>query len=369
MSQRFPAAASGSFSRARNDGLIELALSLNPGNSGGPVVDAQGALVGVISARGDLAQGIQGIAVAEPIDRAIALVDKIDPDATAAAEGATEAVRWALSLDRQGVRRDASFPEDAPPAVAAMAAHRAWANALLLLSEHSVALPAALPPSARGAFDKEMAILDEALALAKAQGDADIAQRYALAALEREAATVRGMQPPPEPDGGRGVSGGSHIPRHVGQEPRDPNRVRRFRLSVGISLPVAPYGFAVRLAFHGDVVSTPYFAVPIGVDFGVGAWPIDRAEGNSLFLGTAMAEVGARARWANDSGHQPFVELAYGVGYARAEGREHFVYKRYRVSLGVERQGGGGYLISYREEGRDADATLRALDFCFLIRF
>ncbi|MBO6940675.1 MAG: trypsin-like peptidase domain-containing protein [Deltaproteobacteria bacterium] len=365
VSQRFPAAASGTFSRVRNDGQIELSMSLNPGNSGGPLVDAQGRLVGVISARGDLAQGIQGIAVAEPIQRAIDLVDKIDPDAVVDARGVTSAVRWALSLAEQGERRDAAFPDDAPPSVAALAAHRAWANALLILSTHSVALPMALPPDAKLAFDKEMATLDEALRLAESRADVETRQRYDLPALRQAMAQVNNGSVGPA-GYGVGTPPTGHVPRHVGGD--DPNRVRRFRLSFGPSLPIDPLGFAFRAEFHGDLVATDWFAMPLGAAIGIGAWPFDRAEGNSLALVSAMIELGARLRLGSADRTRPFVEAVYGVGFMHAEGRQHFVYRRYRVSLGIER-GSGGYMISYREEGRDADATLRSIDLAFMVRF
>jgi S1-C subfamily serine protease len=70
-SERMPAAASGEISRLTNDGRIQLAASINPGNSGGPVVDSQGALVGVVSSRLQPQEGAQGIAFIEPIAPAI----------------------------------------------------------------------------------------------------------------------------------------------------------------------------------------------------------------------------------------------------------------------------------------------------------
>lgn len=362
VSQRFPAAASGTFSRVRNDGLIELSMALNPGNSGGPLVDAQGRLVGIVSARGDLAQGIQGIAVAEPIERAIALADKIDPEAVTEARGVTSAVRWALSLAEEGVRREASFPDDAPPSVAALAAHRAWANALMILSGNSVALPAALPPEAKVAFDKEMETLESALALATTRADVETSQRYDLPALRQAVAQVD-----QSPAVGFRVGSGP-VPRHVGADETDPDRMRRFRLSFGPSLPVDPLGFVFRAEFHADLVATPWFALPLGVAVGVGAWPFGRAEGNSLAMVSGMVELGGRFRVDTGGSTKPFVEAVYGVGLMHAEGRNHFVYRRYRVSLGIERRG-GGYMLSYREEGRDADATFRSIDLSFLARF
>ncbi|MEO0322414.1 MAG: trypsin-like peptidase domain-containing protein, partial [Myxococcota bacterium] len=64
--ERFPAAVSGELSRLRNDGRLQLAMSVNPGNSGGPVIDASGRLIGIVSERGDTSRGVEGIAIVEP---------------------------------------------------------------------------------------------------------------------------------------------------------------------------------------------------------------------------------------------------------------------------------------------------------------
>ena len=272
----------------------------------------------------------------------------------------THAVRWALSLAEEGDRREASFPEDAPASVAALAAHRAWANALMVLRAHSVALPVALPPEAKIAFDKEMATAQEALALATSRADAETSRRYDLPALRQAVAQVN-----QSPAGALGVR---TVPRQVGTGETDPDRMRRFRVSIGPSLPVDPLGFAFRVEFHADLVATPWFALPLGLATAFGAWPIGRKEGNALGMVSAMVELGGRFRVDTAGRTEPFVELVYGVGFMHAEGRNHFVFRRYRVSLGIER-GGGGYMLSYREEGRDADATFRSIDLSFLARF
>lgn len=65
--ERFPAAVSGDLSRENNDGSLQTAMSLNPGNSGGPVIDGRGTLVGVVSRRGAPERGIEGLAFLEPL--------------------------------------------------------------------------------------------------------------------------------------------------------------------------------------------------------------------------------------------------------------------------------------------------------------
>lgn len=54
------------------NGDLQLGIDVNPGNSGGPLVDEQERLLGVVVARGDLKQGIQGIGIAVALDAVLA---------------------------------------------------------------------------------------------------------------------------------------------------------------------------------------------------------------------------------------------------------------------------------------------------------
>jgi serine protease Do len=65
--ERSPAAVSGTISRENNDGSLQLAMGVNPGNSGGPVVDAGGRIVGILSRRGEPGAGVESIALAVPV--------------------------------------------------------------------------------------------------------------------------------------------------------------------------------------------------------------------------------------------------------------------------------------------------------------
>ena len=65
--ERYPAAVSGELSRENNDGSLQAAMSVNPGNSGGPVIDTNGNLVGILSRRGEPTRGVEGIALLEPL--------------------------------------------------------------------------------------------------------------------------------------------------------------------------------------------------------------------------------------------------------------------------------------------------------------
>ena len=61
-----PQSTRGIVSAALEDGRLQLGISVNPGNSGGPLVDERETLVGIVVARGDVQRGVQGIGVAVP---------------------------------------------------------------------------------------------------------------------------------------------------------------------------------------------------------------------------------------------------------------------------------------------------------------
>ena len=71
-SRRHPQSARGIVSGVLDDGHLQLGMSLNPGNSGGPLVDEQGRLVGIVIARGDPTRGVQGIGIAVPMQPILA---------------------------------------------------------------------------------------------------------------------------------------------------------------------------------------------------------------------------------------------------------------------------------------------------------
>jgi len=61
-----PQSTRGIISGALDDGRLQLGMSVNPGNSGGPLVDEEEHLVGIVVARGRVEEGVQGIAIAIP---------------------------------------------------------------------------------------------------------------------------------------------------------------------------------------------------------------------------------------------------------------------------------------------------------------
>ncbi|HJK92934.1 MAG TPA: S1C family serine protease [Polyangiaceae bacterium LLY-WYZ-15_(1-7)] len=62
-----PQSTRGIVSASMGSGAIQLGISVNPGNSGGPLIDEQERLVGLVVARGDPGAGVQGIGVAVPV--------------------------------------------------------------------------------------------------------------------------------------------------------------------------------------------------------------------------------------------------------------------------------------------------------------
>jgi hypothetical protein len=68
--------STGTVSGITNDGLLQLAMAVNPGNSGGPLVDDQERVLGIVVAKGNLEAGVEGMAFAVPIERIAPAVPK-----------------------------------------------------------------------------------------------------------------------------------------------------------------------------------------------------------------------------------------------------------------------------------------------------
>ena len=62
-----PQSSRGIVSGLYDDGRLQVDMSLNPGNSGGPLLDSQERLVGIVVAGSDPTRGSQGIGIAVPI--------------------------------------------------------------------------------------------------------------------------------------------------------------------------------------------------------------------------------------------------------------------------------------------------------------
>ena len=64
-------------SRAQSEPMVQTDASINPGNSGGPLVDLDGRVVGVNTSIATLGSGNIGIGFAVPVDRAIAVAQRL----------------------------------------------------------------------------------------------------------------------------------------------------------------------------------------------------------------------------------------------------------------------------------------------------
>lgn len=71
-----PAVTVGHVSRALSDGGIELSATVNPGQSGGPVLTASGELLGLLSARANPETGVIGVALIRPRSNIAAVLDR-----------------------------------------------------------------------------------------------------------------------------------------------------------------------------------------------------------------------------------------------------------------------------------------------------
>ncbi|MCH2108543.1 MAG: S1C family serine protease [Polyangiaceae bacterium] len=69
-SRDLPQSTGGVISGELPNGDLQIAMSVNPGNSGGPLMNAKSEIIGVVVRRGDPSEGVQGIAHAVPIERA-----------------------------------------------------------------------------------------------------------------------------------------------------------------------------------------------------------------------------------------------------------------------------------------------------------
>ncbi len=69
-----PQSARGIVSGFLDDGTVQLDMALNPGNSGGPLVDEQDQVVGMVVARGNVEAGVQGIGYAVPASKLATVV-------------------------------------------------------------------------------------------------------------------------------------------------------------------------------------------------------------------------------------------------------------------------------------------------------
>ena len=160
--ERYPAAAAGEFSRINNDGRIQLSISVNHGNSGGPVLDESGRLIGVVSQRGEPGQGVEGLSLVEPIRNAVEPWRRegaslpppsFSDDDARVAQAAYDFLRLDIDRDvRDPGSADRALALGAAqlrPEAAALVGAQAWNEALLLLETRNATTVASLAPEVR----------------------------------------------------------------------------------------------------------------------------------------------------------------------------------------------------------------------------
>ncbi|MGK4005274.1 serine protease [Sorangium sp. So ce1036] len=172
--ERYPAATAGVVSRQLNSGSLQLAMGVNPGNSGGPVTNGAGQLLGIVSQRGAPEAGLENIAVIEPLRHVRESVERAravlrHEGAPAHGEGGrvlaglladfvrTSDERPVYEKTSLTVLQRASAAPRTPEEEALVAAH-AWNMGLALLESRSKAEPTQLAPADRGAAERLLSL-------------------------------------------------------------------------------------------------------------------------------------------------------------------------------------------------------------------
>ena len=172
-----PAITSGQVSRMADDGDCELAMSVNPGNSGGPVTDAKGTLLGIIVRGADPKAGAQGLAQAEPLGGILAahrrgVTESAKGEVFDAVDQAVAEMAGAMAVGRLNTGRARAHAElvalarSGRQAAMVIAAAYTWDMLVLRLEDGGVAKIEQLPDAAARASALQMR--DDALALGRA---------------------------------------------------------------------------------------------------------------------------------------------------------------------------------------------------------
>jgi hypothetical protein len=171
--ERYPAASSGAVARVNNDGSLQLSIGVNPGNSGGPVVNRREELIGIVTARGEPNAGVQNIGLVVPVryvrescERARAVLER-EPIAfreedRLVARVVTDLVRTSDEhpLYEQTSLSLLSAAAAAPrtPEQAAIVASHAWNMSLALMEARRSVAPADLGAEDRRTVEQLLAI-------------------------------------------------------------------------------------------------------------------------------------------------------------------------------------------------------------------
>lgn len=105
-----PQSARGIIAGFLDDGTVQVDMALNPGNSGGPIVNEQEMVVGMAIARGAVEEGVQGIGYAVPVQMLqAALVEAKRRLSTGEAAGATGMSRDSATVVDELVQHGALY--------------------------------------------------------------------------------------------------------------------------------------------------------------------------------------------------------------------------------------------------------------------
>lgn len=365
-----PQSSTGTVSGMLPTGELQLDIGVNPGNSGGPVIDEQEQVVGLVFARGDPEAGVASLALATPVERIIEVLGRVTGSGELAAArarlgaetrdaeiarlvtllvrvGGLELIRDVISVLEEGGTGEvlsqlrALAAESTDPEVLVLAAAYFWDAAAVVLERNGGGMRASdLPAGPDRELTDELLRRAVELCVQAAASDPLILVRSPFAArlvyyFRRSLADPT----PALPD----VVIASDAPSEPAPEPSTPRRAPltgphdpRMWLTTGPSLVISDErgvdasGFDVSLGLHGS----PYTlrAGPLAVDVLIGAtarsglW----VRGVTFFL---LPELGVMVRLG---GREQFVVgAAWAPGLAFV-GQARAVLGGWRAYVGIQ---------------------------------
>jgi hypothetical protein len=358
--QSTPALSSGHMSRRREDGRYQLDMSVNPGNSGGPVTNDHGDLLGIVVQGADPTQGAQGMAIAEPLQlirdayagglTSAARSHEFTESDAAVAAAAYELVRsgpFGIVEDPAVHDKLAGLGPSKRPAVLALMAGHTWNMLMGLLEQRSVAKVDDLT----NADDKKNAVqlLGDTIRLCRAAAGVDPTLEDRSAFVKDVLAAAAQWQHEAQVAKESTTSG--LVPGAPSDRALDAPPPRRPAIGIDLLALDTGDGVAGGLAVVGDVVrvARDHLAVAVGGEGTLGTW-------RGSIAADAAADLGLRA---SAGGHVGVVGGAfYTPGYVSAEGRSMLTFRSYRAMGGVY-VGPVTVGVAWQEVGRGADDTLR----------
>ena len=115
-------------------------MSLNPGNSGGPIVDERGQLVGIVSRKASPRRGLEGIALLEPLRFVLTAVEHARRNVAERTPTYTDVDRVLARIAADFVRTSSErpiFEQTAIPTVEAAATNPPTPEAAMIVAAHA----------------------------------------------------------------------------------------------------------------------------------------------------------------------------------------------------------------------------------------